>query len=117
MKTLVLFLSLLAVSLAGAVGAAACNKSISITDFDTSCQKASDCIAVYIGPPACCSEPNAAINASEQAKYEAEVAAEGSGSVCNVACVELPMPAPVCSAGTCELGSADSGAPDSGATD
>jgi hypothetical protein len=111
MKTPVPFLSLLALSLAAAFSAAACSKAISITDFDTSCQKATDCIAVYIGPPGCCTEPNASINAADQAKYDAEIDAQDEGSMCNVECGSFPIPTPVCSAGTCELPSGDGGVP------
>jgi hypothetical protein len=113
MKTLAPFLSLLALSLVAAFSAAACSKTISLTDFDTSCQKDSDCIAVYIGPPECCAGPNAAINASDQAKYDAEISAQGH--VCDAECGAFgPTPVPVCSAGTCELTFGDGGAPDGG---
>lgn len=116
MKTLVPFLSILGLSVAAALSAEACSKTASITDFDTSCQQDSDCIAVYIGPPVCCSGMNAAINASDLAKYDAEIAAQDRGFVCNVACIEPPGPTPVpaCSAGTCELAFVDGGGPDSG---
>lgn len=105
---------MLALSLAAAFSAAACSKTISITDFDTSCQKDSDCIAVYIGPPMCCSSssPNAAINVSDQAKYDSEIQAQGI--MCNVECIGFQPPTPVCSSGTCALTFIDGGAPDGG---
>ena len=112
MKTRVPFLSILALSVATALGVVACDKTLHLSDFDTSCQKDSDCIAVYVGPPACCeaSSPNAAINVSDQAKYDSEVHAQGL--TCNVECGAFgPIPVPVCSAGTCALTFVDGGAP------
>jgi len=117
MKILVPFLSILAVSLGAAFSAAACSKTVSITDFDTSCQKAGDCIAVYIGPPECCAGVNAAINASDQAKYDAEIAAQDKGFTCNVACFRGLIAVPVCSAGTCEVTFVDGGPTDAGAAE
>jgi hypothetical protein len=42
---------------------------------------------------------------------QTEIDAQDEGSVCNVECGDVPVPAPVCSAGTCELPAGDGGVP------
>jgi hypothetical protein len=103
MKTLPLTLPALLLGLAAACSSGGGSAKVpELGDFDTSCQADSDCLAVYIGTPACCAEDNAAINKSDQAKYEAEMAAQGA-QTCNEACVEFPSQTLACTQGKCTL--------------
>jgi hypothetical protein len=66
-------LALIAVTAAFALAAPGCgNEQLSVADYDTTCDDASDCSAVYIGE--CSSDmcPNAAINTTDLAKYQGD---------------------------------------------
>jgi hypothetical protein len=105
MKTLALVFPALLLGLAAACssGGGGGAKVPELSDFDTSCQADSDCLAVYIGAPGCCTWNNAVINKSDQAKYEAEVAAEGPAPPCDEACTNPTLLVPVCAQGTCAI--------------
>jgi hypothetical protein len=83
-------------------GGATGGKPLTLGEFDTSCQVDSDCIAVFIGTPACCAMDNAAINKADQASYTAAYAAQGPVP-CTEACVGFGAETPVCDQGTCAL--------------
>ena len=117
MKIVAPLLSRLALSLAAAFGAAACDKTISLSDFDTSCKTDSDCIPAYVGAAVCCPSPNAAINVSDQAKYEAELDALEEGGSCHVGCFAGQPEIAFCHAGTCAIEPEQSGASDAGTLD
>jgi hypothetical protein len=92
--------------IAPAVGVAACSSSgggLSLSNFNTSCSAASDCVAVAVDPTGCCDCPSGAINKSDLAKYQAALAAQGPHQTCNVACVACPVATPVCTKGTCDV--------------
>ena len=96
MKRLALLLASLA--LAGCP-----SPKIDLTEYSQSCETPQDCLPVYEGP-LCggCECPNAVINMSEQARYEAERAAleEGCQSAMNCDCVSFT---PGCANGTCAV--------------
>jgi hypothetical protein len=84
---------------------AACSGSeiLSVSNYDTSCKQDSDCVAVFVGQYGCCRCPNAAIDASDEAQYQADVAAAASQyGVCDVACPACPdAVVAACVAGKC----------------
>jgi hypothetical protein len=77
------------------------NGVISLSSYDTSCQQASDCTAVAVGSLGCCDCPNAAINGSDLAKYQAD--ANAARGQCNLLCGACPLTASICAQGTCDL--------------
>lgn len=94
-----------------AILAASCSGGgLSAGSYDTSCQAASDCEAVFIGHPSgCCDCPNSAINKSDDAKYEADLnAAEQGIAHCNIIC-NCPNATPTCESGKCGVALGDAG--------
>jgi hypothetical protein len=79
------------------------SSTISLSNYDTSCQVDSDCTAVVVGPIGCCSCPNAAINKADLAKYQVDFDATVHEQVCTVECGACFTQATVCSHGTCAL--------------
>ncbi len=97
---------------------AACSSSngggggvLSASNYNQSCAQNSDCVPIFAGTPSCCDCPNAAINKSDEAKYQADFqAASSQHGVCNVACIACPAQAAVCVGGMCTLATlADAG--------
>jgi hypothetical protein len=86
---------------------------ISLAGYDTACQADTDCVPVTVGTIGCCDCPNAAINKTDLAQYQADLAtAERAHGVCSVDCVACPTAKTVCSNGTCAL--SQGGPPDAG---
>lgn len=77
--------------------------TIDVADYDTSCVDTSDCAPVFAGDLCgVCDCPTAAINSSELAKYQAEVAVKDVGTPPNEClCPAIPKG---CVAGQCVLG-------------
>jgi hypothetical protein len=96
--------------------------TIRASDYDQSCAKASDCVAIYAGVASCCggSCDNAAINKSDESKYESDLAADKPTDCTGMACpaIACETPGVACVAGKCAIQSKtlDSGKPDSGGT-
>jgi hypothetical protein len=78
---------------------------ITLANYDTSCQRDDDCIAVKTGAVSwCCGCDNSAINTSDHAKYLADFAeATTPHQVCSAACVTCSVETPACQSGTCAL--------------
>jgi hypothetical protein len=91
----------LALVASGAAWVAACGAApLDIADYDRSCKKASDCVAVYIGGCGGCACPNAAINQRDEPRYRSDFDALGcAGTACP--CVAEP---PICKSGVCAVG-------------
>ena len=73
---------------------------LTLTDYDTNCMDATDCVGVYIGDCSSCMCPNAAINQTDLAKYQGDVAALGCsmGQNCDCAMAKIS-----CTAGKCAI--------------
>jgi len=78
---------------------------ISLANYDTSCQRDDDCVAIETGAVSgCCGCDNSAINTSDHARYLADFAeATTPHQVCNADCVSCPVEMPACRSGTCAL--------------
>jgi hypothetical protein len=88
--------------------------SIELSNYDQSCARDSDCVAIGVGPacvPCDLSCPNAAVNVAAHGKYLADVAMTPAASItgCTVSCA-LAVVGPCCSGGKCHAGSICSGA-------
>jgi hypothetical protein len=79
--------------------------TITASSYDQSCQADTDCVPIFAGTVTCCGGcPNAAINASDESKYENDLTADHP-NVCNGACPAIacaPVTA-ICTAGQCTL--------------
>ncbi len=78
--------------------------TLRLEDYDRSCTVASDCTPASVGSYCPCTPcANAAINKSERAKYDADVAevdCQGHTALCSPC---PPVPATDCVAGLCRL--------------
>jgi hypothetical protein len=96
--------------------------TISASSYDQKCTTASDCVPISAGPVTCCGSDgcdNAAINASDESKYEADLVADRPTDCMGVGCPAIACaPSPVaCVGGMCTVrpfGSGDGGNGDSG---
>jgi hypothetical protein len=83
---------------------AACSTHLDATHYDQSCSTAADCVAVFNGDVcSVCACPNAAINAKDKSRYDAD---DGSlqrycGPRPAVACISCPTPMVACVGGKC----------------
>jgi hypothetical protein len=82
--------------------------TIVASSFDQSCSKASDCVGVFQGTPACCDIecPNVAINIKDRSRYEVALSADAPTNCPPTACVAMScLPTSVaCVAGQCSIG-------------
>jgi hypothetical protein len=94
--------------------------TISASSYDQSCTKASDCVGIATGPVTCCGNDgcdNAAINKSDESKYEADLVADHPTDCTGTACPALACAPPTlgCVGGMCKVlpyGSGDGGSSD-----
>jgi len=73
--------------------------NVDVSEYDQACALGEDCIAVVDGDP-CCGCPNAAVNKSEAARYQSEVA--DCPELCDLDCGKAVVVS--CQQGTCALG-------------
>jgi hypothetical protein len=73
--------------------------NVEVSEYDQSCEIGEDCIAVVDGDP-CCGCPNAAVNKSESARYQAEVAE--CSALCDIESGQAVVFS--CQEGKCTLG-------------
>ncbi len=100
-------------------------QTISASSYDQECTKPSDCVPIATGLVTCCGFDgcdNAAINKSDESKYEADLEADHPANCTGVACPEIACEtSPVgCVGGKCKIlpfGSGDAGNGDSGKHD
>ncbi len=74
---------------------------LTLSDYNTKCSAPGDCMAAVVGNVCPCACPSAAINKSDMAKYQQDLAAAqshctGPGAGC--ACIAIKVD---CQAGTC----------------
>ena len=92
--------TLAALLLAAPLVAVACTGTtiVDVTEYDQTCAKDEDCVAVKNGD-ICCGCPDAAINTSELARYQDDLGT--CAAQCDIGCVGDPIA--VCSAGKCGI--------------
>jgi hypothetical protein len=94
---------------------AACNgggsKIVDTSSYNTTCQADSDCVSIFVGTATCCMCPNAAINAADETRYRADLAAAtaDTNGCFPTSCNTCPAVTPVCVHGTCGITAGDSG--------
>jgi hypothetical protein len=96
----------LLVACGGSGGDSGGGGTVLASSFDQSCSKASDCVPVYSGAVVCCGGAcdGAAINKSDEAKYEAAVMAARAQLDCTgVPCSDIAcaIPTATCESGKC----------------
>jgi hypothetical protein len=72
--------------------------------FDTACVADQDCVGVFLGDPcsSACDCPNAAINKSDLARYQSDLAADRAACSSKSACVaDCVAPTATCKLGVC----------------
>jgi hypothetical protein len=85
-----------------ALFAPACDgESLTLTDYDVTCDDASDCVGIYVGDCGDCNCPNAAINQSDLPHYQGDATALAcdSGPSCDCAAPKVQ-----CKSGKCVIG-------------
>ena len=95
------FTLLAAASVIALVAPGCSPEQLTLTDYDTTCMDASDCVAVYVGDCSSCMCPNAAINQGDLAKYQGDERALGCSGAQACDCAATTVS---CTAGKCAIG-------------
>lgn len=74
---------------------ASCSLDMDATDYDQSCTKADDCVAVLVGDVCGCGCELGAISKFEQSKYEQDRFERVRNCEIQAKCVPCPQPGPV----------------------